>query len=105
MMLQQDKPDDYVIATGEAHTVREFVDLSFRRLGLDYEKYVVVNPKLFRPSEVHFLLGDASKANKAIGWKPKVSFEDLVNEMVDYAYSNPETWSDEWQKLAEEKIA
>lgn len=104
LMLQQDVPDDYVIASGEAHTVREFVNLAFTRLGLDYREHVVIDQKLFRPSEVHFLLGDAGKAFSKMGWKPKVTFEELVEEMVDYAYANPDEWSDQWKKT-EEKTA
>jgi GDPmannose 4,6-dehydratase len=83
LMLQQNKPDDYVIATGETHTVREFVELAFDHVGLDYKKYVEVDNALFRPAEVNVLLGDASKAQTVLGWKPKVSFKDLVTMMVD----------------------
>jgi GDPmannose 4,6-dehydratase len=83
LMLQQNKPDDYVIATGETHTVREFVELAFDHVGLDYKKYVEVDSALFRPAEVNVLLGDASKAQTVLGWKPKVSFKDLVTMMVD----------------------
>ena len=83
LMLQQDVPADYVIATGEAHTVREFCELSFSRVGLDWEKYVEVDPRYYRPSEVDYLLGDTSKAEKHLGWKPKTKFEDLVALMVD----------------------
>lgn len=83
LMLQQDKPDDYVVATGEKHTVREFCEIAFSRLDLDWKKYVVVDEKFFRPAEVHTLLGDASKARKVLGWKPEVSFQGLVTMMVD----------------------
>lgn len=83
MMLQQDTPDDYVIATGETHTVREFCEIAFEAAGLDWEKYVKVDPKFIRPAEVNLLLGDASKARKALGWKPKVSFKELVHMMVE----------------------
>lgn len=83
MMLQQEKPDDYVVATGEKHTVRQFCEISFARLGLDWQKYVVVDEKFFRPAEVHTLLGDPSKTRKTLGWKPEVSFEGLVHMMVD----------------------
>jgi len=83
MMLQQDKPDDYVIATGETHSVREFLDVSFGHLNLDWKKYVEIDPRYFRPTEVDLLLGDASKARKALGWKPRVVFNDLVKIMVD----------------------
>src|ERR671910_1082379 len=83
LMLQQDTPDDYVVATGETHSVREFCELAFDRVGLDWEKYVVVDEKFFRPAEVDLLVGDAAKAGKVLGWKPKTTFEGLVNLMVD----------------------
>lgn len=83
MMLQQDSPSDYVIATGETHSVREFVKLAFDRVGLDYEKYVVIDKDLFRPAEVDQLVGDYSKAKKILGWEPTVTFKELVNMMVD----------------------
>jgi GDPmannose 4,6-dehydratase len=82
LMLQQDKPDDYVIATGETHSVREFAEKVFSKLGLDYARYVAVDPRYFRPTEVDVLLGDASKANKALDWHPKVSFDQLVDMMI-----------------------
>ncbi|HEX2965265.1 MAG TPA: GDP-mannose 4,6-dehydratase [Syntrophorhabdaceae bacterium] len=83
LMLQQDKPDDYVVATGETHSVREFAEKVFEKLDLDYASYVDIDKKYFRPSEVDVLLGDASKAQKQLGWKPKVKFDDLVQMMVD----------------------
>jgi len=83
LMLQQNTPDDYVIATGETHTVREFCEMAFARVGLRWEEHVVVDPALFRPAEVDLLLGDASKAREVLGWKPRWSFRSLVNEMVD----------------------
>jgi len=83
MMLQQPQPDDYVVATGEMHTVREFCEIAFGHLGLDWEKYVEVDPKLIRPAEVDMLCGDASKANRVLGWKPTIDFEGLVKTMVD----------------------
>jgi GDPmannose 4,6-dehydratase len=83
MMLQHDAPDDYVVATGETHTVREFCEIAFEAAGLDWEKYVKVDPKFMRPAEVNLLLGDSTKAHKALGWKPKVSFKELVNMMVE----------------------
>jgi GDPmannose 4,6-dehydratase len=83
LMLQQTQPDDYVIATGETHSVREFLQEAFSYAGLEWEKYVKVDPKYFRPAEVDFLLGDPAKARAALGWKPKVSFHDLVRLMVD----------------------
>jgi GDPmannose 4,6-dehydratase len=92
LMLQQDKPDDFVIATGEAHTVREFADAAFARLKMDYRDYVEIDQAFMRPSEVDFLLGDASKAKRELGWKPKITFNELVNEMVDHAVSHPEEW-------------
>ncbi|MEK6604830.1 MAG: GDP-mannose 4,6-dehydratase [Nitrospirota bacterium] len=83
LMLQQDQPDDYVIATGEQHSVREFAELAFTRLGLDYRKHVVVDPQFLRPADVETLLGDASKARQKLGWTYTVAFKDLVHEMVD----------------------
>jgi GDPmannose 4,6-dehydratase len=82
LMLQQDKPDDFVIATGETHSVREFTEKVFSKLDLDYNKYVSVDPRYFRPTEVDVLLGDASKAKKALGWKPKVTFDALIDMMI-----------------------
>jgi GDPmannose 4,6-dehydratase len=82
-MLQQDEPADYVIATGEAHTPQEFCELAFDRVGLDWERYVEVDEAYFRPSEVDYLLGDASLARKVLGWEPKVRFPELVRIMVD----------------------
>ena len=82
LMLQQDKPDDFVIATGETHSVREFTEKVFIKLDLDYNKYVSVDPRYFRPTEVDVLLGDASKAKKALGWKPKVTFDALIDMMI-----------------------
>ena len=82
LMLQVDKPDDYVVATGEAHSVREFVELAFSEVGLDWEKYVKVDKKFFRPAEVEYLIGDSSKAKQVFGWEPKVKFEELVKMMV-----------------------
>jgi GDPmannose 4,6-dehydratase len=83
LMLQQDKPDDYVIATGETHSVREFCQEAFGCLGLDWEKYVVVDPKFYRPVDVELLVGDYGKAKRILGWEPSVSFQDLVRIMVD----------------------
>lgn len=83
MMLQQETPDDYVVATGETHSVREFCELAFARVGLDYKKYVVSDPLYMRPTEVDFLLGDSSKAMQKLGWKVKTDFPTLVNMMVD----------------------
>lgn len=83
LILQQDKPDDYVIATGESHSVKEFLGEVFGHLDLDWKKYVEVDPRYFRPSEVDFLCGDASKAKKVLGWKPKVTFKELARMMTD----------------------
>ncbi len=83
MMLQQDRPDDYVIATGETHTVGELVRVAFEHVGLDWKKYVVQDPSLIRPAEVDLLIGDPSKARSKLGWKPTVSFPELVRMMVD----------------------
>jgi GDPmannose 4,6-dehydratase len=83
LMLQQDEPDDYVVSTGETHTVRELVQIAFARVGLDYEKYVVIDPQFVRPAEVDLLLGDYSKAKAKLGWEPKTSFTELVHMMVD----------------------
>ena len=83
LMLQQPEPDDYVVATGETHSVREFVDLAFSHAGLDYRQYVVSDPDLFRPAEVNLLLGDCSKASAKLGWKSQIGFDDLVREMVE----------------------
>jgi GDPmannose 4,6-dehydratase len=83
LMLQQDEPDDYVIATGETHSVREFLELAFSRVDLDYKEYVVVDPKFLRPAEVDLLLGDPTKAKSKLGWTTDVSFPELVNMMVD----------------------
>ena len=84
LMLQQDEPDDYVVATGETHSVREFVQKSFAHAGIaDWEKHVVTDPRFFRPSEVDLLVGDASKAERVLGWKRKVGFDELIGKMVD----------------------
>ncbi len=83
LMLQQDEPDDYVIATGQTHSVRELCELAFGLVGLDYRDYVVVDPSLFRPADVNLLVGDASKARRRLGWAPKVHFEELIKMMVE----------------------
>lgn len=82
LMLQQDEPEDYVIATGEAHSVREFVEIAFSEVGLNFEDYVVVDPKFFRLAETNFLLGDASKAEVKLMWKPDASLKELVSMML-----------------------
>ncbi len=83
LMLQQEKPQDYIIATGEAHSVREMCEIAFSRAGLDYRDYIVQDPKFFRPAEVHLLLGDPSRAKKELGWNLKVDFKTLIETMVD----------------------
>ena len=83
MMLQQDKPDDYVLATGETHSVEELCQVAFEHAGLDWHKYVVIDPKFMRPAEVDLLIGDPTKAGKQLGWEPKVGFKELVHMMVD----------------------
>lgn len=83
MMLQQETPDDYVIATGECHSIADFLDVAGERAGLDWRRYVEIDPRFFRPAEVDLLLGDPSKARQTIGWQPSTSFEELVQIMVD----------------------
>ncbi len=83
LMLQQDKPDNYVIASGETHSVEEFVRLAFESLNLDYKKHVVVDPRFVRPAEVDILLGDPSRAKQKLGWQPSITFRELVQMMVD----------------------
>ena len=83
MMLQQEQPDDYVVATGQQHSVRQLVELAFGHVGLDWQEYVEVDPMLLRPAEVNTLRGDAAKARKVLGWRPTVSFPELVRMMVD----------------------
>ncbi len=89
LMLQQDTPDDYVIATGETHSVREFVEEAFGYVGLDWREYVVEDPRFYRPAEVDLLVGDARKARQVLGWEPSVSFQELVRLMVD---ADLESW-------------
>lgn len=83
LMLQQDEPDDFVVATGETHSVREFVELAFGAAGLDWKKYVVIDPKFIRPAEVELLIGSPKKAKEKLGWTPKVDFEELVRRMYE----------------------
>jgi GDPmannose 4,6-dehydratase len=83
LMLQQNEPDDYVIATGETHTVQKLVEVAFNHAGLDWKKYVKLDPKFLRPAEVDLLIGDPAKAMQKLGWKPKVSFEQMIQMMVD----------------------
>lgn len=87
LMLQQDKPSDYVVSTDHTHSVQEWVEASFSCLDLDWKKYVKVDPRFLRPAEVDLLVGDSSKARKELGWKPKVDFEQLVKIMVEYDYN------------------
>jgi GDPmannose 4,6-dehydratase len=82
-MLQQDKADDYVIASGVSHSVHELVEIAFGHAGLDWQKYVRTDPSLIRPAEVDHLIGDASKARTVLGWEPKVNFRELIGMMVD----------------------
>jgi GDPmannose 4,6-dehydratase len=83
-MLQADEPDDYILATGETHSVREFLDEAFGHVGLEWNEYVKIDERYFRPAEVDILLGDASKANEKLGWQPRVRFKELVRMMVDH---------------------
>jgi GDPmannose 4,6-dehydratase len=82
-MLQHNEPDDYVIATGETHSVREFAERAFAAAGLDYQDHVVIDPQFHRPAEVDLLLGDATKARKALDWERTTTFDELVEEMVE----------------------
>ena len=83
LMLQQDKPDDYVVSTGETYSVRRFCEIAFSHVGLKYEDYVVIDERFYRPAEVELLVGDPAKANRELGWKPEVTFEQLVTMMVE----------------------
>jgi GDPmannose 4,6-dehydratase len=83
LMLQQDSPDDFVIATGETHTIRELLEEAFGYVGLNYEDYVVIDPRFVRPAEVDLLLGDPGKASDKLGWKPEINFKQLVQMMVE----------------------
>ena len=82
-MLQVDEPDDFVIASGETHSVREFLEAAFEHAGMDWEPYVEIDPRYFRPAEVDMLLGDPSKAKQQLGWEARVGFDELVRIMVD----------------------
>jgi len=82
MMLQQQEADDFVLATGQTHSIRELLEVAFGALGLDWERHVEIDPKLIRPAEVDTLCGDASKARKKLGWTPEVSFEELIRMMA-----------------------
>jgi GDPmannose 4,6-dehydratase len=82
-MLQQDEPADFVIATGEEHSVQEFIEFAFERAGVDWERHIVQDPRFMRPAEVDHLVGDSSRARRELGWEPKTSFRELVQMMVD----------------------
>ena len=83
LMLQQDEPDDYVVATGETHSVQELVDVAFSRVGLDWQQYVGQDPRFMRPAEVDLLVGDPSKVGEKLGWEPNYHFKELIEMMVD----------------------
>ena len=83
-MLQHDRPGDWIVATGETHSVRQMCDVVFTRLGLNYEDYIIQNPKFLRPEELPFLRGDSTKIRSELGWKPTYTFEEMMIEMVDY---------------------
>jgi GDPmannose 4,6-dehydratase len=83
LMLQQDEPDDYVIATGETHSVKEFAEIAFSHVGFDYQDYLTIDEIFYRPAEVHLLKGDYSKGKKILGWEPSVSFKELIQMMVE----------------------
>ena len=83
LMLQADEPDDYVVATGETHSVREFLQTAFEHLDLDWREHVEIDPRYLRPTEVDLLLGDPSKAKRQLGWEPRVGFAELVQMMTD----------------------
>lgn len=97
-MLQHDEPEDFVIATGHTHTVREFCEQAFGALDLDYSKYVRINPKFVRPAEVDLLVGDASKAKKLLGWEPQVDFAGLVRMMVDHDLNDLKSGATDYPK-------
>ena len=84
LMLQQDGPDNYVVATGEQHSVRDLLETAFSYVGLDYHDYVTIDPAFLRPADVELLVGDASKARRELGWAPRVGFEEMIHMMVDH---------------------
>ena len=88
MMLQQENPSDYVLATGISHKLSEFLEIAFKYFDLDYQKYIHVNKKFFRPNEPKKLCGDSSKARSILGWKPSISFTELIHEMTHAKYQN-----------------
>jgi GDPmannose 4,6-dehydratase len=83
LMMQQEKPDDYVVATGVTTTVRDMCQIAFRHAGLEMERHLVIDPAFYRPAEVDVLLGDSSKARRALGWEPEINLEQMIQEMVD----------------------
>ena len=87
-MLQQENPDDYVIGTGQTHTVREFLQIVFKELNLNYEDHLVIDPRFYRPAEVEILMANPAKAREKLGWNPKVSFEDIALSMIRHDYEN-----------------
>ena len=87
-MLQEDEPDDFVIGTGQTHSVREFVKIVFEELELNYEDHLVIDPRFYRPDEVEILIANPAKAREKLGWNPKVSFEDVALSMIKYDYDN-----------------
>jgi len=87
-MLQQENPDDFVIGTGDTHSVREFMQIVFDELKLNYEDHLVIDPRFYRPAEVEILVADPFKARKKFGWEPKLTFSDLALKMVRYDYEN-----------------
>ena len=88
LMLQHSVPDDYVIATGETHSIKEFLEIAFDYVNLNWEDYVIIDPQFYRPAEVDILLGDCSKAKKVLGWEPKVTFKELVESMIESDLNN-----------------
>ncbi len=99
LMLQQDEPEDFVISSGETHSVREFCQIAFEHAGLDWEKHVVVDPRFYRPAEVKLLLGDCSKAREKLGWELETSFEELIQMMVDADIARLKTEASDTQKV------
>jgi GDPmannose 4,6-dehydratase len=111
LMLQQDKPDDYVVATGEAHSIRDLLEVAFSRLGLNWQDYVTQDPRFMRPAEVDILLGDSSKARMVLGWQPEYSFKDLIEDMVEHDFARlwrptgDETLEEAWQNAGVAEVA
>jgi GDPmannose 4,6-dehydratase len=104
LMLQQELPDDFVIATGETHSIREFLQEAFSHLDIEnYEDYIVIDPKFYRPAEVEYLCGRADKAKRVLGWSSTTTFKQLVSQMVWSDINGKETQSEEEIKLLQEK--